>query len=262
MRTFIRVTPLLLAALVALTDPLVGSETGSAAGHPVVITPRSMSQTPQYGTATQSSVVVSALDFVPPSDSALWDTIGVSGKFRVAAPASGDWWKSVSLPNGALIEAVEFHGCDDTPGGQMLFGLARFEVPGETGDNVTAIGATGNVQTPGCALFTVTPEILPHIVDNVHNVYALFLAFIGGYDTTNKAGSFRILYRLQVSEAPAIATFSDVPTNHQFFRFIEALAASGITGGCGAGIYCPENPVTRGQMAAFLSIALGLHFPN
>ncbi len=53
-----------------------------------------------------------------------------------------------------------------------------------------------------------------------------------------------------------------MPTNHQFFQFIEALAASGITGGCGTGIYCPDNPVTRGQMAVCLSIALGLHFPN
>jgi S-layer homology domain len=118
------------------------------------------------------------------------------------------------------------------------------------------------VQPPGCALFTLTQEILPEVVDNVHHVYALFLAFSGSYETANKAGRFRILYRLQVSEAPAIATFSDVPTNHPFFRYIEALAASGITGGCGTGIYCPQAPVTRGQMAAFLSIALGLHFPN
>ncbi len=33
---------------------------------------------------------------------------------------------------------------------------------------------------------------------------------------------------------------------------INALANSGITGGCGPGRYCPTNPVTRGQMAAFL----------
>jgi hypothetical protein len=37
---------------------------------------------------------------------------------------------------------------------------------------------------------------------------------------------------------------------------INALANSGITGGCGPGRYCPTNPVTRGQMAAFLHRAL------
>jgi hypothetical protein len=57
-----------------------------------------------------------------------------------------------------------------------------------------------------------------------------------------------------------VATFGDVPTNHQFFRFIEALVSSGITSGCGGGNYCPNDPVTRGQMAVFLSTALGLHF--
>ena len=68
----------------------------------------------------------------------------------------------------------------------------------------------------------------------------------------------RILWHRQVSPAPALATFNDVPTSHPFFQYIEALAASGITGGCGGGNYCPDNPLTRGQMAVFMSKALGL----
>jgi hypothetical protein len=35
-------------------------------------------------------------------------------------------------------------------------------------------------------------------------------------------------------------------------------AAEGITGGCGTGAYCPNNPVTRAQMASFLVRAAGL----
>jgi hypothetical protein len=71
-----------------------------------------------------------------------------------------------------------------------------------------------------------------------------------------------VRYKLQVSPAPASATFGDVPTDHPFFRFVEALAASGITAGCGGGNFCPNDPITRGQMAVFLAAALGLHFPN
>jgi hypothetical protein len=67
-------------------------------------------------------------------------------------------------------------------------------------------------------------------------------------------------YQLQVSPAPGTATFNDVPTNHPFFQFVEALVDSGITAGCGNGNYCPDAPLTRGQMAVFLSKALGLHF--
>lgn len=64
--------------------------------------------------------------------------------------------------------------------------------------------------------------------------------------------------------APLQPTFSDVPSNHIFFEFIELLAASGITGGCGGGKYCPDAPLTRGQMAVFLVTAMGMRFgpPN
>jgi hypothetical protein len=71
-----------------------------------------------------------------------------------------------------------------------------------------------------------------------------------------------VWWRRVVSPAPASATFNDVPNGHIFFPFIEALAASGITGGCGSGNFCPDNPVTRGQMAVFLAKALGLHWPG
>jgi S-layer homology domain len=37
---------------------------------------------------------------------------------------------------------------------------------------------------------------------------------------------------------------------------INALAASGVTGGCGGTLYCPGGPVTREQMAAFLYRAM------
>lgn len=46
--------------------------------------------------------------------------------------------------------------------------------------------------------------------------------------------------------------FNDVPTNYWAAAWIKQLAADGITGGCGAGIYCPDDVVTRGQMAVFL----------
>ena len=51
---------------------------------------------------------------------------------------------------------------------------------------------------------------------------------------------------------PCTGRFSDVPCPSPFADWIEALAAEGITAGCGAGAYCPQNPVRRDQMAAFL----------
>ena len=55
---------------------------------------------------------------------------------------------------------------------------------------------------------------------------------------------------------------ADVPVGSPLHQFVEALFAAGITGGCGGGNYCPNAPITRGQMAVFLAVALGLHWPN
>jgi hypothetical protein len=48
------------------------------------------------------------------------------------------------------------------------------------------------------------------------------------------------------------STFLDVPPSHIFYDFVETLAANGVTGGCAPSYYCPDNPVTRAQMAVFL----------
>ena len=46
--------------------------------------------------------------------------------------------------------------------------------------------------------------------------------------------------------------FSDVPASHWAAAWIEQLALEKITSGCGSGKFCPENNVTRAQMAVFL----------
>ncbi len=51
--------------------------------------------------------------------------------------------------------------------------------------------------------------------------------------------------------------FSD-DDNSEFEATIESLAAAGITSGCAEGLFCPDDPVTRGQMAAFLTAAFDL----
>jgi uncharacterized repeat protein (TIGR01451 family) len=58
----------------------------------------------------------------------------------------------------------------------------------------------------------------------------------------------------------ATGMFADVPLAHPFARWIEQLAREGITGGCGINParYCPDQSVTRGQMAVFLVRTFGL----
>ena len=52
---------------------------------------------------------------------------------------------------------------------------------------------------------------------------------------------------------PACGTpvFSDVPASSPFCRFVEELARRAVVSGCGNGKYCPDDAVTREQMAIF-----------
>jgi hypothetical protein len=49
-----------------------------------------------------------------------------------------------------------------------------------------------------------------------------------------------------------LVDFTDVPFTHIFHNAIVDVARNGITTGCAAGKYCPEDLVTRGQMAVFI----------
>ena len=51
--------------------------------------------------------------------------------------------------------------------------------------------------------------------------------------------------------------FTDVPNSHTFHDEIGNLFDARITTGCTPTTYCPENTVTRGQMAGFLNRGLG-----
>ncbi len=50
--------------------------------------------------------------------------------------------------------------------------------------------------------------------------------------------------------------FADVTCGTAFDAWIEQYADDEITGGCGGGLYCPNNPVTRAQMAVFVEKAM------
>jgi hypothetical protein len=62
----------------------------------------------------------------------------------------------------------------------------------------------------------------------------------------------RARYGLCYVPPQCTGVFPDVACPSLFANWIEALAAEGITTGCGGGLFCPENLVTRRQMAVFL----------
>ena len=163
------------------------------------------------------------------------------------------------LPSGARISGVEFGLCDTDPVAEIFAQILTTDNLGGTLQVVDIVGTSG---TPGCAPVFVDLSAANLVVDNATMQILLNIVLASG-DTTQSFAGATVFYRLQVSPAPALASFNDVPDTHPFFQFIEALKSSGITGGCQVAppLYCPDNFVTRGQMAGFLAKALGLQFP-
>ncbi len=163
------------------------------------------------------------------------------------------------LPSGALVTGVDVVACDTNAAGNHLTLIAFTSSWDGTGG--TNIGETTTSNVGGCTNWPIDLAPANFTIDNFTN-QLFFGAFFGALNGTNSLSGVIVHYQLQVSPAPGSPSFNDVPTSHPFFQYIEALKASGITGGCQVSppLFCPNNPVTRGQMAVFLAKALGLQW--
>jgi len=206
-----------------------------------------------------------------------------SGCFTPPIPPG---YAPLDLPNGAEITQLCAVVNDFSARGAVSLALVGWEYPNVDGGAPTPAQVLANVSTdfvgiPGIAVACLVPAVpirvrssgnLDGDADAGWTAYALRAAFFfgpcGGQPTVASGGDLLgfgaavVSWRRTVAPAPSVATFADVPTSHPFFPFVEALASSGITTGCGGQNFCPGDPLTRGQMAAFLAKALGLHWPN
>ena len=246
-------------ALGLMASPISAQESSglAAAGtgrlRPQIVGRESAEDARTYGTTSTTVLTLNSYFFSPNDSSTAYTYSPVNGGMYVTSghPVLGH---TVDLPEGALVTSIELDGCDNDNAGSLTLYFSKCSVGGPCTD-LTAVG-TLTADTPGCGRFPLTLSS-PVTIDNLNNSYFTYVIPEGGDNAAFHA--VRIYYKLQVSPAPATATFADVPTSHTYFRAIEALAASGITSGCGGGNFCPSQTVTRGELAKFLANALGLH---
>jgi len=210
---------------------------------------------PEFGTTGASSVRLTGFDFFPLDD---------NGGYKVGPYDIGRYPLQLSalvasphLPGGTTVTRIELDYCDTSLSGNHVR-LSLYECDNQ-GQNCSQVSSDITSSSNGCT-FVSDNSLAVHINNYTHMYY--LRAFFDALDGTNVLTGALVSYRLEVSPAPGTATFNDVPTSHPFFQYIEALSASGITGGCGSGNYCPDAPLTRGQMAVFLAKALGLYWVN
>jgi hypothetical protein len=223
------------------------------------------SVSPNFGTTVTSTYSIGPCDAVV-HDSNVTGILWVNRCAYVEA-VNGFFVKlgfPVHLPTGALLQSVTTHYFDndcfipDFSGISAQFWIYDFN---GAGANLATLSTGHGCTGAGSVTYNFDPPGLQ--IDNLTNSYAIQVDLAsGGAGSTTAIYKFDVNYMLQVSPAPATATFGDVPTSSPQFQFVEALVSAGITAGCGGGNYCPNNPVTRGQMAVFLAKALGLNWPQ
>ena len=230
--------------------------------------PGAPSHGPEWGISSYIAYVVPGWSF-----NNLRDSQHARGNFDYIFRSGGTWNffdQTLFLPSGALVYGVTPMVYDADAGADVEFYFYKetqtdpfINPPTNTEVYSFISSGTPGYEAPYEALDV--PETIRNYDLDAHvlNRYILILYLApSGADEDLAFGGVVVWYKLQISPAPATATFSDVQTDYWAFRHIEALAASGITVGCGGGNYCPENNVTRAEMAVFLAKALGLHWPD
>ena len=136
--------------------------------------------------------------------------------------------------------------------------MAIFLERGKNGSAYTPPAATGMVFTDVSAAYWAAAWIEKLYADGITVGCATNPLRYCPEDSVTRAQMAVFLLRARHGSTytPAVVGgstgFNDVSTSYWAAAWIKQLAAEGITTGCGGGNYCPEDPVTRAQMAVFL----------
>ncbi|HTY40587.1 MAG TPA: S-layer homology domain-containing protein, partial [Thermoanaerobaculia bacterium] len=219
---------------------------------------------PRFGTANAASYEITPLDFSP-IDSTIhyleWVVQG--GSSLSTSTPYGAFYAAPEIQSGALLVGLNVYYCNNNPPGGDDF-LVFLEDLDSSGNFLGVIGSVTAHANDGCTSQSVDLTGQNYTVNNISNRLLVWTIFGPNPnpqdDLTAYVDHVTLTYRLQLSRAPLTPTFGDVPLTDPGYQYIEALSASGVTAGCGGGNFCPDQSVTRRQMAVFLSRALGLAY--
>lgn len=206
-----------------------------------------------YGTTNWTVNRIGSAEFVPSQSGTGY---AYSGTALYSTSPNGYFRAAVHIPSGAFLEYLYLDYCALVTGGDVWAFLWSCDHD-DPFFSCTQLAFLPSVTQTVCT--AVYQDLSPKNYTVNNNTQDLYVEVEtkGGYLDSSFTG-VSIYYQLQMSPAPATATFADVPTNYIYFRAVEALAKAGISSGCGGGNFCPNQSVTRGEMAKFLAVALGL----
>ncbi|MDH3694813.1 MAG: S-layer homology domain-containing protein [Gammaproteobacteria bacterium] len=195
-----------------------------------------------------------------------WSEINNTGEFCGTTGSTQIAFAPVHLDSGVLLTRVDVYGDDNDP--VLNLQTTLFERC-HSGPKVGSTATIADVKSSGSpGMFSEGVDVSATI-DTKNCGYYLRADATADHtgtcpfddaDLNTTVRTIRFTWQRQIAPGPSMPSFFDVPNSHTFYDSIEALASSGITGGCGGSNFCPDDVVTRGQFAAFFSRALGLGF--
>lgn len=224
------------------------------------------------------------------------DAETLTGTIGIKAPAGVSWTASLELGNtwitlrqanvngivvGTGNGTVTFDVAPNTNSVRREPGRIRVRVGGEANSSHEFIvyqgGVFSDITYPlpvGAPTPSPTPPPPTQFHADISKIFARGVTLGVGNNNYGPASNVtrlqmaifltRMLGQTDLPDAPQ--RFSDIPmpadpNAREGYRAVEYLARIGVTDGCAPGLFCPNDPVNREQMAAFIIRALGITRP-
>ncbi|HEY1249600.1 MAG TPA: S-layer homology domain-containing protein [Thermoanaerobaculia bacterium] len=191
-------------------------------------------------------------------------TVGGAFQFErsfLDVPDDDIFWVSIDAAamNGVTAGCGGGKFCPDDP--TLRSSIAVFLLRAKNGADYVPPPATGTIFDDVPAYLSAAPYI-EELFDEGVTVGCGGASYCPDQPVTRAEISVLLLKMEHGSDyepPPATGTmFDDVPADAFAAAWIEQLAREGVTAGCGGGNFCPDDPVTRAQAAAFVVLLFGL----
>jgi hypothetical protein len=191
------------------------------------------------------------------------------GGTEIVCHESWTWTHSGQLPPGLTLTGQTLSGTPTTPGTFSFF-VSAFRIGCLISRNYTmtvtaptprvvGIAPSSGSASGGSPITVSGYGFQPGATLTIGGVLAGNVVVVSDTEITGSAPGLTAgtLNAVAVTGAASLvngwmADFLDVPQGNQFHDSVESIFRAGITGGCTGGNYCPDDPVTRAQMAVFI----------
>ncbi len=201
--------------------------------------------------AQEQSYSMSAPQFMPFSSATTY-SYDATGLHLYSTVANGVFLAEIHPPNGAILNQVEFDGCNRNSAITQVVEGALWDTDTFGNDQTPIAGPVMISPNPSAPCQAVVATIPGYTVDNTNRHLIVQVTTSAGDDTTSFSG-IKVMYNQSLFSFSSLPAFADVPPSSPIFPYVQWMFANGITAGCGGGNYCPNSPVTRGQMSVFFT---------